>query len=1003
MGALARRGFGDATRAARLLAESGLADAAHEVIVDALCRAADPDLALFGLVRILERSADPGELLSALHEDADFRERLCQVVGASRALADHLVRHPGDWRELRGADAARPPDAEELRAGLLAVVGADPYSPAPVADVSRRDAAEAAHALRLAYRRRVLRLAGRDLTGVQDLKEVAAELADLAAAVLEGALALARARFPEEAERCRLAVIGLGKCGGRELNYVSDVDVVFVAEPTEACPDEAAALAAATRLASALLEVPTATDAEGTLWEVDTALRPDGRNGPLVRSLGGHVSYYERWAKTWEFQALVKARPIAGDAELGAAYMKAISPLVWQAAGRPNFVEDVQAMRRRVEAHLPRAQADREVKLGRGGLRDIEFAVQLLQLVHGRRDESLRSGNTLEALAALSQGGYVGRQDAAALADAYRFLRRVEHLLQLYRLRRTHLLPDAQSDKGQWALRRLGRSLGFTADPVGGVVDTWRRRATEVRRLHEKLFYRPLLKAVARLPEDEVQLSLEHARIRLEALGFVDPAGALRHLEALTAGVSRRAAIQRTLLPVMLGWFANSPDPDAGLLGFRQVSDALGTTPWYLRLLRDDVRVAERMAHLLGTSRYFTELLLRAPEAVALLADDRDLVQRSDAELATEADAALRRHDTAENQVAAVRALRRRELLRTAAADLLGVTDINGVGDALTAIAAVTVDAALRAATERVARQRGTEPVTRMCVIAMGRFGGSELSYTSDADVMFVHDPLPGADAGEAAATAEAIVRELMRLLEFPGSSEPPVRLDAGLRPEGKNGPMVRSLDAYAAYYQRWASHWESQALLRAVPVAGDAELGRRFVAVIDPVRYPEGGPSDQAVREIRRLKARMEAERLPRGADPALHTKLGRGGLSDVEWTVQLLQLRHAYRVPELRTTGTLQALNAAVQCGLLDPDDGATLEVAWRLASRIRGAITLVRGRGGDSIPVGWRDRSAIASALGYHMENGGGSPGERMVEDYRRATRRARAVMERVFYDS
>ena len=404
----------------------------------------------------------------------------------------------------------------------------------------------------------------------------------------------------------------------------------------------------------------------------------------------------------------------------------------------------------------------------------------------------------------------------------------------------------------------------------------------------------------------------------------------------------------------------------------------MGTTPWYLRLLRDDVRVAERMAHLLGTSRYFTELLLRAPEAVALLADDRDLVQRSDAELATEADAALRRHDTAENQVAAVRALRRRELLRTAAADLLGVTDINGVGDALTAIAAVTVDAALRAATERVARQRGTEPVTRMCVIAMGRFGGSELSYTSDADVMFVHDPLPGADAGEAAATAEAIVRELMRLLEFPGSSEPPVRLDAGLRPEGKNGPMVRSLDAYAAYYQRWASHWESQALLRAVPVAGDAELGRRFVAVIDPVRYPEGGPSDQAVREIRRLKARMEAERLPRGADPALHTKLGRGGLSDVEWTVQLLQLRHAYRVPELRTTGTLQALNAAVQCGLLDPDDGATLEVAWRLASRIRGAITLVRGRGGDSIPVGWRDRSAIASALGYRMENGGGSPG-------------------------
>ncbi len=1000
VGALARRGFGDATRAAQLLREAGLDPVVHEAVVDALGRAADPDLALLGLVRILERSEET-DLLGALLDDADLRERLVQVLGASRALADHLVRHPGDWRELRGADAARVPDAEELRTGLLHVIGADPYSPAPVADLTQADAAEVTHALRLAYRRRVLRLAGRDLTGLQDLKEVAAELAELAAAVLEGSLAVARARLPEDAARCRLAVIGMGKCGGRELNYVSDVDVVFVAAPAEGC-DETAAMESATRLAAAMMEIPRQTDAEGTLWEVDAALRPDGRNGPLVRPLAGHVAYYERWAKTWEFQALLKARPIAGDAELGAAYVKAISPMVWHAASRPDFVEEVQAMRRRVESHIPRAEADRELKLGRGGLRDIEFAVQLLQLVHGRSDESLRSGNTLEALEALSQGGYVGRQDAADMADSYRFLRRVEHLLQLHRLRRTHLLPDSRTENGQQELRRLGRSLGFTANPVADLTATWRRRAGEVRRLHEKLFYRPLLKAVARLPEDEVRLSPEQARTRLEALGFVDPAGALRHLEALTSGVSRRAAIQRTLLPVMLGWFADSPDPDAGLLGFRQVSDALGTTPWYLRLLRDDVRVAERMAYLLGTSRYVTDLLLRAPEAVAMLADDADLVQRRTAELVTEADAALRRHDTAENQVAGVRALRRRELLRTAVADLLGVTDIDGVGDALTAIAAVTIDAALRAAIERVAHRRGSEPCTRMCVIAMGRFGGNELSYTSDADVMYVHDPLPGADPAEAAATAEAVVRELSRLLELP-AAEPPMRLDAALRPEGRNGPMVRTFDSYAAYYTRWAANWESQALLRAMPVAGDVELGQRFVELIDPIRYPDGGPSDQAIREIRRLKARMEAERLPRGADPALHTKLGRGGLSDVEWVVQLIQLRHAHAVPELRTTGTLQALNAAVSSGLLDPDDGATLEVAWRLASRVRGAITLVRGKGGDSIPTDLRERTAIAAALGYRADNGEVGPGARMTEEYLRATRRARVVMERVFYDS
>ncbi|GAA3734749.1 bifunctional [glutamine synthetase] adenylyltransferase/[glutamine synthetase]-adenylyl-L-tyrosine phosphorylase [Spinactinospora alkalitolerans] len=1000
-GALARRGFMDSARAGRLIAEAGLDPERHADLIGALSGAVDPDLALLGLTRVLERSPDPEEVCTALCEDPDLRARLVQVLGASVALTDHLVRHPEDWRELHGADAARAPEPEELRAGLLHIVGADPNAAAPAADPAGGGPEDPAHALRVAYRRRVLRLAGRDLTGVSDFEQVSAELADLAAATLEAALAIARFQAPDDAALCRLAVIGMGKCGGRELNYVSDVDVVFVAEPAEGVEDEQAALRAAARLAAAMMRVPGETDSEGMLWQVDAALRPEGRNGPLVRPLAGHVAYYERWAKTWEFQALLKARPIAGDAELGAAYAKAITPLVWEAAGRPHFVDDVQAMRRRVEAHIPPTQADRQLKLGPGGLRDVEFAVQLLQLVHGRGDETLRAGGTLAALAALSRGGYVGREDAAGLADAYRFLRRVEHLLQLYRLRRTHLLPDPDTADGEEQLRRLGRALGFTANPVTGLASVWRRRVGEVRRLHEKLFYRPLLNAVARLPGEEARLSPEQARVRLEALGFVDPAGALRHLESLTSGVTRRAAIQRTLLPVMLGWFADAPDPDAGLLGFRRVSEALGTTPWYLRLLRDDVRVAERMAWLLGTSRYATDLLLRAPEAVAVLADDADLVQRRNAELSVEADSALRRHDTAENAVAAVRALRRRELLRTAAADLLEVTGVEGVGDALTAISAVTIDAALRAATMRVEWERGEQACTRLCVVGMGRFGGNELSYASDADVMFVHEPLPGATPEAATRTAGAIVRELRRLLELP-AAEPPLRLDADLRPEGRSGPMVRTLDSYAAYYARWSAAWESQALLRAVPVAGDAALGERFTALIDPIRYPEGGVSDKAVREIRRLKARMEAERLPRGADPTLHTKLGRGGLSDVEWVAQLLQLRYAHRIPELRTTGTLRVLDVAAQTGLIDPEDGATLEIAWRLAARVRGMIMLVRGKGGDSIPMDLRERSAIAGALGYRTEEDGEGAAELLLQDYWRVTRRARAVMERAFYD-
>ena len=487
-------------------------------------------------------------------------------------------------------------------------------------------------ALAAAYRRRLLHLAARDLTGAATVDVVGEELADIAAAVLEAALAVARAELPPGAAPCRLAVVAMGKCGGRELNYASDVDVIFVAEPVKD-EDETAALGTASRLAAGLIGVCARSTPEGSIFPVDPNLRPEGRAGPLVRTLASHLAYYERWAKTWEFQALLKARPVAGDMTLGQAYADTLGPLVWQAARREHFVEDVQAMRRRVEQSLPARQAGRELKLGPGGLRDIEFAVQLLQLVHGRTDETLRSPATLPALAALAAGGYVGRADAEELGAAYRFLRRTEHLLQLSRLSRTHTLPEDPA-----VLRRLGRAMrfndgpnepwfqasvtGIRSDPAVDFDEEWRRHARQVRRLHEKLFYRPLLDAVARLPTDAARLTPAEARARLEALGYVDPAGALHHIDALTSGVSRRAAIQRTLLPVLLGWFADAAEPDAGLLAFRQVSEELGSSPWYLRLLRDETKAAERMAHVLASSRYAAGLLLRAPEAVAIFGND---------------------------------------------------------------------------------------------------------------------------------------------------------------------------------------------------------------------------------------------------------------------------------------------------------------------------------------------------------------------------------------------
>jgi glutamate-ammonia-ligase adenylyltransferase len=718
-----------------------------------------------------------------------------------------------------------------------------------------------------------------------------------------------------------------------------------------------------------------------------------------VRTLAGHRAYYEQWASTWEFQALLKMRPVAGDPALGREYVDAIWPLVWQAGERPGFVADIQAMRRRVEQNIPAAQAGRELKLGRGGLRDVEFSVQLLQLVHGRVDVSLRVGGTIPALTVLGANGYVGRDDVATLVASYRFLRTVEHRLQLLRMRRTHLLPT-DADQLRW----LARSLGYKPDQRGDAVAVLGAELTlhtrEVRRLHEKLFYRPLLSSVARAPGEQLYLGPQAAGQWLRALGFMDPEGALRHLTALTGGLSRSAKMQRYLLPVLLQTFASCADPDAGLLAYRRVSEALGKDQWFLRLLRDEGQVAERLAMLLGSSQYVAGLLTRTPEALRILADDAQLEPRSADALTSAWRQAVARAGDPSAGVKVLRSLRRTELLRIASADLLGRLDVLQVGRALRDVAAATLRAGLDAAVRSWAAEAGVpaaEVPVDLAVIGMGRLGGAEMGYGSDADVLFVHRARAGAEESKAAAAANSIAHALRRLLGEP-APDPAFEVDANLRPEGRQGAMSRSLTAFREYYQRWVSTWEVQALLRAEPVAGDGELGRQFVELVDPLRYPAAGLTPEQVAEIRRVKARVDSERLPRGADPATHTKLGRGGLADVEWTVQLLQLEHAHRVPALQVTSTIEALNGLARAGLLETGQADALQAAWELASRARNAVFLVRGRPGDQLPRQGLELSGVARACGYGADV---DPGQ-FLDDYRRVTRHARAVVEHVFYD-
>ncbi|HEX6209055.1 MAG TPA: DUF294 nucleotidyltransferase-like domain-containing protein [Actinomycetota bacterium] len=836
-------------------------------------------------------------------EEPGAAEAAVRLLGFSGPAADFLVAYPEE-------------------AGLFSDLG--PRSREALLQESRADVGRMGGeaGLRRFRRRALLRVAARDLGGAA-LEEVVEEVTSVA----EVCLALAA----EAARAGALAVIGMGKLGGEELNYASDVDVIFVHE--DGPPEEAAR--AASRLI-ALLSEPTR---DGVALRVDAALRPEGRAGPLSRSLASTVEYYARHAATWERQALLKARPVAGDLELGARLLRELEPVIYPDHLDPEAIEDVRAVKARLEDHVrARGKEETEVKRGRGGIRDVEFAVQLLQLVHGRRDARLRSRGTLPALAALAEQGYVAPGDAEALAGSYRFLRTVEHRLQIARDLQTHELPEDRPSR-----RRLARSLGI-ASPAE-LRAAYERHTEVVRGLHERLFYRPLLEVFAgpRVPRPaEERAQTEEL---LTALGFREPPAAYERLDRLMDADTRRGRVLEGVFPVVAPGLSAAPDPDRALVRFDRVAERLDEEG--ADLLAADPTVAWRLALLVGASGWAADFLAAQPEAAALL-DGRD---RPDARP-------------------------RERLLAAAGSYVAGDLRVPALGRALARIAEGVVAEALRAA----------QPDLPLAVIALGKLGGEELNFGSDLDVVFVYD-------GE----GEEPFREAVRVAEatLEGIREAGYEPDPDLRPEGKNGPLARSMASFLEYWQRWGQTWEFQSLLKARAVAGEESLGRRWLSNAEDLAYPEALPLDREA-EIRRMRVRMEKERVRPPEAARFHFKLGHGGLADVTFAVELAQMRRGRRHPAVRRRHTLEALEALASEGLIEDGVALALGEAYVFLNEVKNAMELDARRPAEALPPTPEAQVALARLLGYEEH-----PRQAFLEEYRRVTRRARRAMERVFY--
>jgi glutamate-ammonia-ligase adenylyltransferase len=893
-------------------------------------------------------------------------ERSADPVGAALALERVTAAHP-EAEDRLSSDGS-------LRSALIAVAAASPWlgrlcitDPAALDVLSDLDqpvdiGVMAGEGLARAKGLAMLRIAARDLLGFDSLEEVGARLSDLAAAVLQ-------AGWISAAETSGgLAVIGMGKLGGGELNYSSDIDVLLVASD----PGEGSAGRAP--------DPRPLLDLVRRAWRVDLDLRPEGRAGPLVRSLGSYEAYWDRWAETWEFQALLKARAVAGDPALGTAFEHQAAERVW---GRPFGAEELRQVRRlkaRAEQQLVRrGLQERELKRGKGGIRDIEFAVQLLQLVHGRADPELRSPATLPALRALAGGGYVGPNDATALADAYVFLRTVEHRLQLHEDQQVHTVPAGRPGR-----ERLARVLGYRDKPAETGLAQFeadlRRHQATVRSIHERLFFRPLLEAFTAVPsagDRQQSLPAEAVEERLRAFGFADAERTHQAVRELTSGFSRASQLMQQMLPVLLDWLSASPDPDLGLLGLRTLTTGNHHRTQLTALCRESPEAARHLCQLLGTGPRFARAFQLHPDLLGALSSHDLVVDRSrkDLDEGLARTLAWRSGEGAVEQ--GLRLFSSAEQLRVAARDVLDLADVQETGEALSDLAEVVVAGALRE----------VDPELPFAVIGMGRLGGRELAYASDLDLMFVYEVPPGMSPAEAAARGEAAAIRLIRIVGGTTPATGIYRVDTALRPEGRQGPQARSLEAYAAYYERWAQVWERQALLRGRVIAGDARLGGEFADLAhDYVWNQPFGVAE--VREIRRTKARVERERVPPSEDPKFHLKLGPGSLSDIEWTAQLLQLQHG-----VVAAGTNRALEALVAAGALDPSDGRVLREAYRFCERTRNRLALTRDVPGDSLPTTGHQLTTLARSLGTTPSG--------LRDEYRRLTRRARRVVERVFY--
>ena len=992
------------------------------LLLDRLGNLPDPDMALNNLERYAEAVLDRGFLFSLFRDSPKSLDLALTIFGSSQHLSDILIRFPQDFQWLlQPGLLRRSKSREELVEELSGMV----------AKVKTPEQAWAS--LRRFKMRETMRIGLQDLLGNLDLINVTQQLSVVADVALQGAYQICgsellrrhgapRFSSSEGEKACGFTVVGMGKLGGEELNFSSDIDLIFVYEAegeTAGVPGPSGGLVGRvsnheffTRLGENLIKAIGEVTPEGRVFRVDMRLRPDGRAGALVYSLRGYELYYESWGQTWERMALIKARSVAGDGAVGKAFLELVAPFVYRQSIDYSAIGEIRAIKDRINANIALGgDSFRHVKLGYGGIREIEFIVQTFQLLYGAGDVWIRESNTLRALQRLAERGHLTREEHAALAKAYTFLRTVEHRLQILHHLQTHTLPPDQDELAKLA-RRLGYSLNRSPDPAADLRRDYHLHVEAVRRIYDQVLREPERgeEAVPSHPLSRFfdgRADESEVREALIAAGITHPDRAVRGLLMLRDGppFAHHTADNRRVLtavaPALMEALEQAPDPDLALLHFERFIEAAGFGAAFFDLFKQAPLALVHLMRLFGSSEFLSQILILHPELLdlLLLPDLSALTQPG--RLVEESRRALASAPQGSPRLDALRRFKQAEELRIGIQDLLGKAGLEEVSAELTRLAEACVQAAYGMAREELMPQVGRPCPEGFVLLGLGKCGAKEMGYGSDLDLAFAYAK-EGTTQGGVRGISHAeyyglLADRICKILTTITKEGTAYRVDVRLRPGGSAGRVAQSFAAFERHFAGTAELWEKQAYLRARPIAGDLDLAEGFMASLSSLLY-QPVPPERLADEITAMRRRMEVE-LTKEKSGQLHVKLGSGGIADIEFVVQFLQLAHGAILPTLRGGNTLKALEAARSAGLLADSDVVDLGASYRFLRTVQNRLRVVSDRETSSLPNEASQLDRLARRLGYEAGERI-KEGERLLADYRHHTERVRDIYEETF---